>query len=113
MAIAFIVSVISLVWVAWKYRIYRRPDETGRRANGTTQRLIIRDAMLYTMLLILTFSETLFGLFAMTLPPPDNRDTPAQETIYGLLTIGVAVLVVVLAVASLWIGIVAFRGGRE
>lgn len=115
MVASFIVSVVSLGWVGWKYHIYRTPDPvTGKRPNGMGQMLVIRDAMLYVMLIIFTFSETMFGLFAMTVPSPDNHDTPEQEALYGLLTMSVAVLIVVFSIANLWIGIVAFnRRGDE
>jgi hypothetical protein len=112
MGLAFLVSLASLSTVAWKYSIYRRPDEEGHRPNGISVWLFARDALLYGMLVILTISETMFGLFAMTVP---SSQAQTDEPVLGFLTIGMAILIMLLAATNLVIGIAAFRrlGGKE
>lgn len=114
MGLAFLISLASLSTVAWKYSIYRKPDEQGHRPNGVSVWLFVRDALLYAMLVILTLSETLFGLFALTVPSPDNQVTDTQNNILGALTISMAMIIMFLAAANLIIGIMAFRkAGKE
>lgn len=112
MLVATIISSVALGIVWWKWRIYRRPDERGHRAGGLAVWLFARDALLYLMLVILTLSEALFGLFAMTVP-----SSPAQESepILGFMTLSMMLIVMGLAACNLVIGIAAFRrmGGKE
>jgi hypothetical protein len=113
MSIAFLVSLASLAWVWWKYHIYRKPDEQGRRANGASQWLFARDALLYGMLALLTASHTLLGVYAMFIPEPVRPQVQEQTNVMSLVFIALAVVVAAFSVANLWIGITAFRGKKK
>ena len=115
MGIAFVVSIASLVWVLWKYRIYRRPDSDGHRANGTSMWLFARDIMLYGMLILLTASHTALGLYAMFIPEPVRPQVQEQTNVMSLVFISMAVVVAAFAIANLWIGVYAFTryGGKK
>lgn len=113
MGISLLCTLISLAWVWWKYHIYRKPDAAGRRANGASQWLFARDALLYAMLAILTGLLCTLSIMAMFVPPPIRSDTQEQMNAVAIVYIVLAVLVSAFAVANLWIGIVAFRGDRR
>lgn len=114
MGTAFVVILASLAWVGWKYHLYRRPDkDTGRRANGASQWLFARDALLYIMLALLTAPLTALGIFAMTIPEPIRRTSQEQANLTGWVSIGIAVIIAAFAIANLLIGVVAFRGTKK
>lgn len=114
MGISFVGTDAALVVLWWRYYNYRKPHPvTHKRANGLSIWLYRRDAILYGVLAILTGMFTLLGRLAMDAPEPIRPEGQRMNEITAAIFIGIAVLVAVGVIANLWIGLTAFRGGKQ
>lgn len=104
MGTAFIGSLAGLVWLAYKYYYYRRPNpDSGKRANGAAQLIFAQSALLHATLCILTgmlFALSVLGMFT---PPAIRPQNQQQNDVIGSVYIACAVLVAMGVVANLWL----------
>lgn len=103
MLVAFLAIVTSWAIIAYKYYLFRKPDDQGVRGNGAGAMLFIKDTAVSVIFALITLGGILLGISAMKAPEPVRTANRAQAEMIANVLTGVAVLIAVYALGNLYL----------